>query len=471
MAGKKKVYIIDLAILIVVAIALAVTMAWSGEIELALGLSYYKEVEIADAGAKTATVSRGTGGELGVHFIDVKQGDCILIELPDGKNMIIDAGSGTTESKAKAEAVLNYISTELGDGFKYFDYAILTHPDSDHCNILDDVLKQYPSYVCYRPNVEASASGFTDPGKADLSGGAGKHSTAAYKKAITEMYKTIEGVDTVVYVTDPAADGQTIVGGEGDGAYSLKFFSPLSNKYSDINNYSPIMILEYRGFKFALSGDAEKENEKEFVDKVASAPTDGVDDKYDMFTADFTVDVFKAGHHGSETSSSQAYLDIMTTADGAKNAYYVFSCNADGNKYLHPRQDVLDRITAMGAGNDKIMRTDHHGSITFTVSNTGGGYALSCATQIAYDGDNTIGADTLASGGDTPDPTPTPTPEPEPTPEPTVKKVKVLVYNKLWGIELKWYVVAWSCYAILVVLVALHAAGVKLIGGRKGRER
>lgn len=337
--------------------------------------------------------------ELRVHFVDVKQGDCILIELPDGKNMIIDAGSGTRESSGTTKSVVDYISNTLGAEFKYFDYAILTHPDSDHCNALDNVLNEYPSYVCYRPNVEAKGNGYTDPGKAELTSTAKTKDTAAYRNAVTAMYQEIEGASSTVYVTDPAADEQTITGGAGDDAYSLTFFSPLSDTYSDINNYSPIMLLEYRGFKFALSGDAEKENEAEFVEKVSNAATDGVDDKYDIFDAEFNVDVFKAGHHGSETSSSQAYLDIMTTEDGAGDAYYVFSCNKEGNKYYHPRQQVLDRITAMGASNDRIKRTDHHGTIVFEVSSEDGvSYSLSCSTQIDYTGDNTIGAD--SSSGD-----------------------------------------------------------------------
>lgn len=481
MDGKKKIYIVDVILLVVVAIALAVSMAWSFDIELKLGLAFYKYVDAKDVDQKAMpkNASAGEDGELKVHFIDVKQGDCILIELPDGKSMIVDAGSGTQESSAITNSVITYISDTLGDGFKYFDYAILTHPDSDHCNALDNVLKAYPSYVCYRPNMEATGSGFTDPGKADLSSGADTKSTAAYRNAIAAMYQTIEGVDTTVYVTDPAAEEQTIVGGDGDDAYSLTFFSPLSESYKDNNNYSPIMLLEYRGFKFALSGDAEKENEKEFVDKVAAAPTDGVADKYDMFTDEFTVDVFKAGHHGSETSSSQAYLDIMTTADGAANAYYVFSCNAEGNKYYHPRQQVLDRITAMGATNDKIVRTDHHGTITFTVAVGEDGYALSCSTETEYDGDNTVGADQPTTPVDPdpekPDPDPEkPDPDPEnPDPEPTPddgKKVKVLVYKKLGDIELKWPLVAWVSYAIFVVLVALSAAGVKIYSSKGGKR-
>ena len=83
------------------------------------------------------------------------------------------------------------------------------------------------------------------------------------------MYAPAPDFTPTVYVTDPSDEAQTVTGGVEDSAYTFTFYSPLSHKYGttstvDWNEYSPIMILEYRGFKFALSGDAEKKNEAEF---------------------------------------------------------------------------------------------------------------------------------------------------------------------------------------------------------------
>ncbi len=315
------------------------------------------------------------GGELKVHFVNVGQGDCCLIELPDGKKMIIDGAENKSEHENQIQT---YIDNNLS-GLKYFDYAILTHPDSDHCGSLDYVLEKYPSRVCYRPNVEAVGSAkkpYTDPGKPDLSENAKTKDTLAYADAIKAMYATTEDFTTKVYVTDPSVASQTITGGEGDDRYAFNFYSPLSSNYSDWNDYSPIMVLEYRGFKFTLTGDAEKKNEAEFAEKIAAAPADGVDDKYDVFDADFCVNVFKAGHHGSKTSSSQGLLDIMTTEDGAKSAYYIFSCDPDGNTYGHPNREVLDRLSAMGVPDENMLRTDILGDISFTVKFDGEKYSL-----------------------------------------------------------------------------------------------
>jgi competence protein ComEC len=93
-----------------------------------------------------------------VHFLDVGQGDCSIIRLPDGKTVIIDAGDTKTANKTK---ILNYIETNFG--IEYFDYAIVTHTDSDHCGGIKDVLTAYPAKTVYRPNVLAIRAGFTDP--------------------------------------------------------------------------------------------------------------------------------------------------------------------------------------------------------------------------------------------------------------------------------------------------------------------
>lgn len=346
-------------------------------------------------------------GSLSVHFVNVGQGDCCIIELPDGKTAIID---GAENKKVHEGQIQTFIDENL-EGLKYFDYAILTHPDSDHCGSLDYVLEKYPSRVCYRPNVEAvgtASNPYTDPGKADLTADAVTKDTDTYARAIAAMYATTADFESKVYVTDPSVAEQTIVGGSGEDRYVLNFYSPLSRKYSDWNEYSPITVLEYRGFKFAISGDAEKNNEREFCEKVAAAPTDGNDDKYDVFDDDFCVNVFKAGHHGSRTSSSQGFLDVMTTVEGAKDAYYVFSCNPVGNRYGHPHQEVLDRLTAMGVPEGNMLRTDKLGDLSFTVKFDGERYSLfygdiktaaaaGCAL-IVDDGAQNVGGDNV--GGD-----------------------------------------------------------------------
>ncbi|MCH5162426.1 MAG: MBL fold metallo-hydrolase [Clostridiales bacterium] len=416
MASHRKAYIIDIAILVIVAIILAITMAFSRAIEFALGLSYYKTVDVTagDTGEGDGFVS--DDGQLKVNFIDVGQGDCTIIQLPDGKAMIIDAGKGNKSVKASID---NFIDENFDESFKYFDYAILTHPDDDHCGSWAYVLNKYPARVCYRPNVEATKD-YTDPAGSLPK----KKETAAYRDAVKAMYKQIDGEPNTVYITDPKSDEQTIVG--EDNSYTFTFYSPLSEVYTDWNDYSPIMILSYKGFNFAISGDAEKTNESEFAEKVKSARTDGVTDKYDIFTDSYTVNLIKCGHHGSRTSTSQAYIDAITTPEGAQQAYYIISCG-EGNSYKHPHKETLNRLKDMGVPDDNVLRTDILGTITISVRmDANGNYNLFYGN---------------------------------------VAKKSVLTYNKIGNIDLTWPLVAWVGYAVLVIVVALHAAGLKFFGG------
>ncbi len=449
-AKTNKIIFTDIVILVVVAIALAVSCAFSRDIELALGLCYYVDAETGERVDPPKSVAHAEGApSLNVHYVDVGQGDCTIIELPDGKTMIVDGGENNNSVKSH---IKTFIQNTLPSGFEYFDYAILTHSDSDHCGSLDDVLNEYPARIFFRPNVEANRDGYTDPGKSDLTEDAATKNTLAYKNCIEAGYKANDSFTPRGLVTDPAKN-YTISGGLGDNTYTFEFYTPLSETYNDSNDYSPIMLLDWRGYKFALSGDAEKKNEEEFVAKVSSAASDGVTDKYDVFTDEFCVSAIKAGHHGSRTSTSQGYLDAITTPEGAKNAYYIISCG-ENNEYGHPHAETLARLRAMDVPDSNILRTDVSGDITLSVERCDdGSYGLfygdvkSSATPTAP----------LAPQNTTLPPEPGDSESQQPAPEPQSRET-ALVYKTLWGIELKWYVVCWSAYAILAVLILIHIA-------------
>lgn len=449
--NARKSIFVDIIVLIVVAVIFAVTMPFAEAIELELGLAYYVDENGERVDTSVAEAEEGASGELKVHFVNVRQGDCIILELPDGKNMIID---GANTKSYHREAVLSFIEKTLPD-LEFFDYAILTHADADHCGSLDDVLNLYPAYTVYRPNVLCSRDGYTDPGKDDLLDYYGASATAAYKNFLDAAYTPTAAHDFTpkVIVTDATDDSQTITGGAGDDKYSLTFYSPLyasEKKYSDANDYSSIMLFEYRDFKFVLTGDAEEKNEREFVAKVESAKTDGVTDKYDVFTDAFNADVIKAGHHGSDTSNSRAFLDTVTTPDGAKSTYYVFSCDAtDNNNYGHPKQEVLDRLADMNVPDDKILRTDRVGDISFSV-------------RAADDGEYKLFYGDVASvKPDDPN-------TPDDTNKDDGKKDRyTLVHVTIGSVELRWTWLAWVAYAVIFVAVMLHLVFALKFDGRK----
>lgn len=301
-------------------------------------------------------------GELQIHFMDVGQGDGILILFPDGRDMLIDCANYNNSSTVRGE-ILDYMDDYVTDG--QLDYLMLTHCDSDHVYFMDEVLEEYQVDNVFMPNVLATHDKvaeadipqerlalFTDEDTVD---------TACYADffiaALTEPDCTVtlnvdadEESNSVVIT-----DGERQSDGTYDGAtYMLTFYCPTAEYYaeSDLssaeekNAISPIGVLEYNGFRIVLTGDSNEINEPTFVDRIGGQ---------------LDCDVLKVGHHGSETSSTEEFLDAIDCE------YAVISCNAAGNNFHHPRQTTLDRFIERDM---TVYRTDNNGNIVLTVGET-----------------------------------------------------------------------------------------------------
>lgn len=315
------------------------------------------------------SVSYALDDELVIHFIDVGQGDACIVELPGDKTMLIDAGEN---ENAVAEKIDGYITENIkddnGQTIEYFDYVVMTHSDSDHIGSMDKILSKYHAKILYRPNQLCKYRDCVDPafdGKEERNRfwqTPGSKDTATYHRALEAAY---EYSDEVI-VTNPYDDTQNKI---EMGGCVINFYSPLSPSYSDNNNYSPIMIIEYMGVNIVLTGDAESKNESEFVAAVKS----GLDERYAALQ-NFSADVIKLGHHGSSTSSTEDYLDIVTREGSRNGVFVVISCG-EGNKYGHPHDEVLDRLQKFGFSDERILRTDQIGDIVISVDQTDGKYA------------------------------------------------------------------------------------------------
>lgn len=301
-------------------------------------------------------------GELQIHFMDVGQGDGILILFPDGRDMLIDCANYNNSSTVRGE-ILDYMDDYVTDG--QLDYLMLTHCDSDHVYFMDEVLEEYQVDNVFMPNVLATHNKvaeadipqerlalFTDEDTVD---------TACYADffiaALTEPDCTVtlnvdadEDSNSVVIT-----DGERQSDGTYDGAtYMLTFYCPTAEYYaeSDLssaeekNAISPVGVLEYNGFRIVLTGDSNEINEPTFVDRIGGQ---------------LDCDVLKVGHHGSETSSTEEFLDAIDCE------YAVISCNAAGNTFHHPRQTTLDRFIERDM---TVYRTDNNGNIVLTVGET-----------------------------------------------------------------------------------------------------
>lgn len=305
-------------------------------------------------------------GELMVHFIDVGQGDCILILFPDGKDMLIDCG---TTKGGDLDETLTYLSTFVTDG--QLDYLMVTHGDSDHVEYIDEVIEAYDVDNIFMPDVKSVPSGTSSSDKyQDQIDALSRDKLALFNDpdtlssnvyaeffiaALTEpdcnIYLNVdpdENTNAIVItddgVQDPAAP-------DTDATYRLTFYCPTQEYYDESNlgsaekknAISPIGILEYNGFRLVLTGDSNEINEPTFVERVGG---------------NLDCDVLKVGHHGSESSSTEEFLDAIDCE------YAVISCG-EGNSHEHPRQDTLDRFIDRDM---TIYRTDNNGNIVLTIN-------------------------------------------------------------------------------------------------------
>lgn len=296
-------------------------------------------------------------GELLVHMLDVGQGDCIYVQLPDGKDMVIDCANYNDDGEYEKKT-FEYLDKYIEDDT--VEYLMLTHCDSDHVYFMDELLERYQVEKLFMPNVLAT------PGTSSASKAALQEKINALD---TSMFTDKDTVDTITYAelfiaaltepdceivlnVDPNANTNRII--IEDTSYRLVFYCPTQEYYDDYglntaerkNAISPIGILEYNNRKIMLTGDSNEINEP-----LVMARTGKID-----------CDVLKVGHHGSETSTSNAFLDEYTFE------YAIISCNSYGNKFNHPRQATLDRLKSH---NVEVYRTDNNGNIVVSVDKDG----------------------------------------------------------------------------------------------------
>ncbi len=240
---------------------------------------------------------------LEVSFLDVGQGDAILIETPDGFEMLVDGG--------RDSSVLRELSKQRSFFDRDIDVVVSTHPDLDHVAGLVDVLKRYTVGTILMTTNEGES-----------------------------------GASVAFAAAAPNEDSQIILADAGQvfklgASTTVQVFSPTGDESKlESNTASIVLRVVYGNTSFMLTGDAPQEIE-DFLVRTYGSQLDS--------------DVLKLGHHGSKTSTSDLWLDTV------KPQYAVVSAGLN-NRYGHPHQDVMQRVFKR---NIQTSHTGTDGTVTF----------------------------------------------------------------------------------------------------------
>ncbi len=240
-------------------------------------------------------------GKLHVYFLDVGQGDAILVVAPDGRQILVDGGPSPT-------ALLNELGAVLPFWDRSLDLVMLTHPDADHMTGLVVLPQRY------------RIGQVLDVPQSDLAQDAGPWLEGLRSAAIPRRYaqrgSTLPLGDLLITVLNPAPE-------------------PLTGTVSDDNNNAIVLRLEYGRVSLLFTGDVEREAEETLI--ATGAP--------------LRADVLKIGHHGSNSATSAAFVTAVSPQVA------IISVGAD-NSFGHPHPAVLERLAGI-----EVLRTDLDGRI------------------------------------------------------------------------------------------------------------
>ena len=297
----------------------------------------------ACASEKDNHLYRNRSEDFSVHYLNVGQGDCIFMQFPDGKNMLIDCGE---KDENLSEFIVKFIK---GLEVNSIDYFVLTHPNSDHIGNAIDIIENFAVKTIFTPDIIEEQLYFFP------------------------LYSSILQAIEENKITKRVSHYYTSIKGDN---YSLGFLSPSpksisTSSYYDFNNsfaptstqinaMSPIIYLQVFGRKFLFTGDTTTSQEQLVIENYLLKNYNHL---LSMQVNLENIDFLKVAHHGGEGSSSTDFLNLIKP----NNAIISVS---GANFYGHPSDIVLERLQRINE-DISIYRTDYDGTISVLVDKQG----------------------------------------------------------------------------------------------------
>ena len=256
-------------------------------------------------------VGRAVDGGMELAFIDVGQGDAVALRTPAGRWLLIDVGERDDGWDAGERRVLPFLRAS---GARRLEAMVLTHPHADHIGGAGAVLRALPVGRVVEPGLPFGTPLYRDVLRVTEERG------VPWSAAQRDRSLQIDGVELLFLWPTPAS-----------------LDSP-----ADANDISAVVLLRYGAFTALLTGDAPAEVEEELVARHGAA---------------LRADVLKVGHHGSRTSTSDAFLRTV------QPELAVISCGVR-NRYRHPAPETMERLARHGV---PAARTDREGTVIVRV--------------------------------------------------------------------------------------------------------
>ncbi len=283
----------------------------------------------------------GVHNDFSVNYIDVGQGDCIFIRLPDGKNLLIDCGINDVyaENRNRIMDILNAYSVNT------IDYFILTHPDLDHIGNAKDIINKFNIKTMYLPHVADSLMSNFEHYQSVL-----ELIESKQIQSVTSDYSCAIQTENYVFAfLSPVPKGI-------DGSSYSVLENTLFPTDRQINDLSPIIYFECFGKKFVFTGDASSTQEKIVINNYSVGLYDLILKNNGINIDLKNVDYLKVSHHGSDDATCREFISLLQP----KN--FIISVGKE-NFYGHPKTEVLELILTM-CPESKVYRTDQVGTIS-----------------------------------------------------------------------------------------------------------